>query len=155
MKADIILFEGRSFVSKLIRLVSNTKVTHAAIMVGDKVLMESWWNGVRLRRLKEKESDYYLLRHSSLTYEEKKKIASFVINSVKTRYDYKLFLGIGLNKIFGINTKWDNKDKYICTELVVKAYRSIGIELIPEDKELLPEKLLGSKHLEVIYKYKR
>lgn len=114
--------------------------------------MESWWNGVRPRRLKEKESNYYILRSSNLSYEEKKKIATFVMNSVKTKYDYKLFLGIGLNKIFGLNTKWDNKDKYICTELVVKAYRATGIELMPEGKEMLPEKLLDSKHLEIIYR---
>lgn len=124
-------------------------------MVGDKVLMESWWNGVRLRRLKEKESNYYLLRNADLSYEQKKEISAFVMNSVKMKYDYKLFFGIGLNKLFGLNTKWDNKDKYICTELVVKAYKSIGIDLIDKNKEMLPEKLLTSKHLEVIYKYER
>jgi len=152
MKADIIAFEGRTLVSKLIKLITKKKVTHIAIMVGDYVLMETSFFGVRLRKLKENEAKYYILRNNNITSEERRKITSFVLHKVKIKYDFKLLIGIGINIIFGINTKWDNKEKYICIELILDAYKSIGIDLLPElcNNHIIPNDILYSKELNIV-----
>ncbi len=146
MKADIIAFKGNTFVSKIIRLVTKKDITHIAIMVGESVLMETAFFGVRLRRLKENESEYYLLRHEGLSNEQKKDIACFVMHKVKTKYDFKLFFGIGFNKLFNINTKWNNTNRYICLELILEAYKSVGIDLLPDhcSNNMIPNDILDS-----------
>jgi hypothetical protein len=54
--------------------------------------------------------------------------------------------------MFGLNTNWDNKNKYICNELVVEAYKSLGINILSwiEDQNIVPGDLLNCnrfKHL--------
>lgn len=155
MKADIIAFSGNKIISRLIRWVTKSDINHVAIMVGDNVLMETAWNGVRLRRLKESEKNYKILRYEGLTYGQKKGISCFVLNSVKTKYDYKLFFGIGLNLLFGLDTKWNNKNRYICAQLILKAYKSVGINLVPgySEHNIIPDDIIKADRLKVV-KYK-
>lgn len=154
MKGDIIAFEGRTLVSKLIRWATKTKVTHVGIMVSEESLMETSFFGVRLRRLKENEPKYYILRYENLTDRQKMKISKFVLDKVKTGYDFKLFFGIGLNIIFDMQTKWNNKNKYICVELILSAYESIGIKLLKNyhENHVIPEDLMDSPYLSIIEK---
>jgi len=150
MKADIMACYGNSFLDKLIQIITNSKVSHIAIKVDEEHMIESVGSGVRLSLVSSK--TYYNLRCLELTEEQRDLIIDFVNNKLGTKFDFKLMLGIGLNRVFGWNTIWDNKDKYICIELIIQAYKSIGIELVDWEltEKIVPGDLLKSSKLSLI-----
>lgn len=152
MKADIIAFKSYTLLSRLIRWVTRKDVTHVAILVGDHLIMETSLFGVRLRPLRDREYSYCILRCPTLTEEQQIDITDFVMQSVGKGYDFKLLIGIGINLVFGKQLSWNNKDRYICIELILKAYESVGIDLLPNINTdiMTPEDLLTSEFLEII-----
>jgi hypothetical protein len=122
-------------------------------MVGDYVLMESVFSGVRLRRLSTKEPHFHILRNEELFRSQRRDIVSFVLHKVNVKYDLLLFIGIGLNRLFHLNTKWNNKSRYICVEMIVEAYKSVGIDLLPgiSYNNMIPDDLMYSTKLKKVY----
>lgn len=147
MRADILACYDNTWIDWLIRKVTGKKITHVAVQITDTLCMETGWFGVKLSKIDGKK--FYRLRYNELTKKQQRQIVKFVMESVDKKYDYKLFIGIGINKIFGLNTNWDNPLKYICAELVVKAYRSVGIELLPyiPDNCIIPSDFMDSTRL--------
>lgn len=149
MKADILACWSNTWVDRLIRTVVGEDITHIAIKVSDTMIMESTWLGTQLSPIAIRGGNYYVLRCPELTEKQREKIVEFVLESVNKKYDFKLFIGIGLNRLFGLRTNWDNPTKYICVELILEAYKSVGIdllELIP-DQEIVPSDFLKSDKL--------
>jgi uncharacterized protein YycO len=122
-------------------------------MVGEYVLMESVFSGVRLRRLTCKEPHFHILRNEDLTKSQKRDIVSFVLHKVNVKYDLLLFIGIGLNRLFHLNTQWNNKSRYICVEMIVEAYKSVGIDLLPDIcyHNMIPDDLMYSTKLKKVH----
>jgi uncharacterized protein YycO len=113
--------------------------------------MESVWYGVRMSKYSLMQNSSYLLRYPNLSEEEKDLIVEFVKDKVCQPYDYKLFIGLALNKLFGFKTKWNDKSAYICDELIAEAFKSIGKPLCgKEPDELTPTDLYNSPLLEHI-----
>jgi uncharacterized protein YycO len=152
MKADIIAFKSYSLLSRMIRWVTGKDITHIAILVDTDLLMETSLFGVRLRKLRETEYEYLQLRYEALTEEQRIDIVDFVLGSVGVGYDFKLLFGIGLNILFGWDLSWDNRDKYICIELILKAYASVGVELLKDinTNHIVPEDILLSEDLTIV-----
>lgn len=148
MKADIIACYPKNIIGKLISFISKCEISHVAIMIDDEHIIESDWFGVRVRKLKNFKSKYLILRCEELTEIQKDKIIKFVTNSINTEYDYKLLIGLGLKKFFNINIKLFNQtDKYICTELIIETFKSVGIRL---SNSLYPESILKSNKLKIV-----
>jgi uncharacterized protein YycO len=147
MRCDIILTYNKSWISSLIRWAVGSKYTHVAIAINETIIAESWWNGVRFTKLDTKKNKFTRLRCPELTEHQKTNIIAFIYDKIDFEYDYKLLIGIGLNRIFGFKTKWDDPKKYICVELIIEAYRSVGIDLLEYNKDIAPHELLYSKHL--------
>jgi hypothetical protein len=76
-------------------------------------------------------------------------ILNFVYNSISKGYDWKMFFGIGIHRILKLKNNWDNKNKYICSELVYSAYKYAGIKLLSDvnEKDISPADLVNSKLL--------
>lgn len=151
MRGDILACYGTSWIDKLIQFVTGQKVSHTAIMTGDELFIEAIGKGVVVSKLADKNS-YYLLRDESLTKEQKRKIIQFTVNKLNKEYDFKLFVSVGLNRLFGIKLPWNDPNKYICIELISKAYRRVGIELFPgiKDTEITPGDVMNCKRLKVV-----
>ena len=153
MKADIIACYPKSIIGKLISYITNYEISHVAIMINNNLIAESDWFGVRVRKIEDMKRDYKILRYDGLTDFQKDKIIYFILNRVNMKYDYKLLLGLGLKKVLKIDIKkWNNKDKYICTELIYIAYKSVGINLSDDTYKLYPENILKNKKLKEVHK---
>jgi uncharacterized protein YycO len=152
MRGDILACYGNDFLSRAIEQVTGSPISHIAVKISDNFIMETGWSGVKLSKISRLSNKYIILRDENFTEGQREQFVSFVINAVNIKFDYKLFFGIALNKMFGLNTNWDNKNKYICNELVVEAYKSLGINILSwiEDQNIVPGDLLNCnrfKHL--------
>lgn len=149
MKADILAFEAEGIISKLVGLVTKSKITHIGILKDEHFFIESVITGVKFTEITYVNRNYHILRNPELNDIQRQDIIKFVINKINYKYDFKLFIGIGLKKIFGINTKWNDTNKYICSELIYEAYKSVGIDLIPcaKPEDMTPGNIYNSSML--------
>jgi hypothetical protein len=120
--------------------------------------MESSWFGVKLLKIDPYLGKSKVLRCETLTEGQRRLIIKYILNRVGTPYDYKLFIGLALNTVlkklhvYRVKTHWDSPSKDICIELVIDAYRSIGIELLPDikDEDIVPCDVLKSSKLKEV-----
>lgn len=101
-------------------------------------------------------SEYSLYRvEKPLTEEEKKELVLFLKKKCKTSkgYDWWRILSLCLQKYFRFNIIIHAQDRYICSEIIDKAYQHIGIDLV-EDRvtgDVTPLNLLQSEKLKHVY----
>ena len=153
MKGDILACYGSDTLSELVEKVTRSNVAHIAVQISDKYMMESGYLGVKLSKISRLGGQYFILRDNALTETQRQQLVDKVVDSVDILFDYKQFLGIGLNKLFGLHLTWDDKAKYVCDELAISAYRDLfGIELCPgiPDSEIAPGDLLKSERFIIL-----
>ena len=153
---DIVSTYDNSIISKLIRYISKSTVSHTAIMYDEKFVIESWISGVRIISIEDlkKRCNFYVSR-CELTDLQSKIITTYLQNKYKSKYDLLQLLTIALHKIFGIKIL-NNHQKYICSELVWEAYTQIGMEIAPqvdESDDVTPKDLIESQNLKIVAEY--
>ena len=155
---DIISTWDNSLISKLIRLITKSKVSHTAIMYDNKFIIESSFFGVRIVHIDNFKSrcNFYVSRiRYGLNEDETVKIISYLQSKYKYKYDFLQLFTIGLHKLFGIKIL-NNHQKYICSELIWEAYNYADIEIVPqvdESDDVIPSDILESINLIVVEKY--
>ena len=154
-KGNILACWDNSLISRVIRWITKSRVSHVAVMYDDALVIESWWNGVRIVKLSDlkKRCNFYGLICGNLTKQELDGTIEYLQNSYESKYDFIQIITIGLHKLFGFKIK-DNNKKYICSELVWEAYKSVGIDIAPqvdEKDDVVPGDLLNSKRLYIAF----
>jgi hypothetical protein len=149
MKADILAYYPTSLIGRLIVRVTKGDVSHVCIVVGNDLVMDAGWFGIKLR--KTDTSSHIQLTCPDLYEEQRDVIVDYAMNTVDCKYDYKHFVAVGMYKLFGVKLSWMRSDKFICVEHVYEAYKSIGIDIVPQitdDAYTTPSDLLNSPVLE-------
>ena len=146
MVCDILACYGSTPIDRFIQWGLGERVTHIAIEIDDGLIIETGWFGVKVSPLSIKANNFYRLRCDILTEEDKHCIISFLVRNLGVPYDYKLFTGITLNRLFGLHTKWNDTTKYLCDEVALNAWRYAGYELLPgiDDSIIVPSDLTKS-----------
>lgn len=149
---DIIVSTTTEAVSGLIAGVSGSQVSHAALYVGDGMVVEAIGGGVMLTTLQqalEDDSFAVALRYPGLTEEQKLMIRDFAGQHLDSGYDYvgiarhALFrlAGVICNRFEGtdrvaceagrymVSFGNDDADRWYCSELVFAAYEHAGASL--------------------------
>ena len=154
MKADIIASCGTSWIDRIISIATQSPITHVAMKIDDDFIMESTWVGVKMSKYsKFKTTKHYILRCHELSEEQQDQVVKFIKDAVDVPYDYRLFFGLALERFFGIKKYIkDSKDKYMCIELIIEAFKSVGVNLLPNivDEEIEPDSLLYSPYLMMV-----
>ena len=123
-KVKIILFKGRGLFSKLIQWRTNSKYSHAAILLPDgETIIESWQGaGVRKKKI----TDWEDTETFNVDYDPfyTQFIIDFLEAQIGKDYDYLGAIGIALNKNI------HNKNKFFCFKLVFSAFQYIGVDLL-------------------------
>lgn len=116
---DIIFTDGGTIVSKLIMWATWGKWSHVGI-INDleeriSVLDTSFPNGVKEQYINDfvKETDKHEIVRVPCTYEQKRSIIAWARSKKGAGYDSRLFFGFLFR-----STRFDNKDKYVCSEFV-------------------------------------
>lgn len=145
MKADILAYYPTSLIGRLIVKITKGDVSHVCIVVGNDLVMDAGWFGIKLRKLDN--SPYIQLTCPDLYEEQRDEIISYAMSKVDCRYDFKHFIAVGIYKLSGVKLSWMRSDKFICVEHVYEAYKSIGIDIVPQiadDMYTAPSDLLNS-----------
>ena len=119
---DVINVKGKSPISLLIRLFTQSKYSHTACYVGDSQCIESSWGGVQLRNIDDYKN-YDIFRHKSATKEQLEISTQWMISQIGSKYDYLGLLGIAKSIILkDKDNELDDKNRYWCSELVADGY---------------------------------
>lgn len=142
-RADILVTCNNTILGKLIEKFTKSIYSHAAIYIGGGGIVDAtnkFGKGVRVRTLKQTAQRFYridVLRYPNLSDDKAEKICSEVLNHVGESYNYIMLFLFPLMAI--LPDKWRNpfveKEAKICSELVSRTYKKVGIDLIPNKTE--------------------
>ncbi len=149
---DILLVRGRTFMlSSSIKKMLNSPYSHVAIAVGTHHICEiDAFKKMKIIVNPYPESDYDLLRigGGGLDSYQKERMQKFLQEQCKTikGYDWLRILEIVLRKVFKWNLTINDKDRYICSEVIDAAYNHIGIDILPDmdSEDITPADLIMS-----------
>lgn len=136
---QILLFQGRGIISRLIRWQTRGKYSHAAIRVSENECVESWAGpGVRLKKI----SDWTGIDvfDVPIPYRWKVLAVSFAAQQIGKKYDY-----LGVLR-FVSRRKRNSLHRWFCSELVFEAFKHAGCWLFArtEGWEVSPSELARS-----------
>lgn len=120
---DIILVKtNRNIISKIIHKVTKDVYNHAELYLGNYIILDAMPNGVKVRPFDNKLGEFDCYRYKGkITASQKAKINEFIQKNINNKYD---FIALVM-QLF--NIQFDTPKKYICIELVLKAYEYAGL----------------------------
>lgn len=159
---DILLTSISSFRSAAIQVMTFAPVSHAAVYIGDRQVVEAVGSGVRIRDIDEllKEEKMVLaLRYPDLSAEQAQNIKDYALNKTGTSFNY---LGVTLHvpltitrrlcelplvplavrdacirSIGVINQMAASESRLFCSQLVLQAYRHAEVPMTDADPRLI------------------
>jgi hypothetical protein len=159
---DILLSSMSGFRSAAIRLITLAPVSHAAVYIGDRQVVEAVGAGVRVRGIEEvleEETVILVLRYPDLSAEQARNIRDYALKKSGTGFNY---LGVTLNiplsitrrlcelplvpsvlrdaciRSMGvINQVAASESRLFCSQLVLQAYRHAEVPMTNADPRLI------------------
>lgn len=158
-KGDIILSTTSAKVSKMVKLATFSKYSHARIYIGDQNIIEAVEPVVIKRKLTEVlRDDLYAVvyRMPGLTNEQTAKIVHYAKSQQGKGYDVSGAIGssgVGV-AVAGFIPRISNfitpEYDFYCSELVAFAYKSAGVKLETFSSQTTPEDLAKNKKLNYV-----
>lgn len=148
---NIIFHKGKTPIARVIRLLTRSKYSHCAIVIDSLHLIQlDWKTPVTIDHLKYPLGQYDIYEViTPLSIVEKQMIARYIRDRISTTYDWRFILSRFLNIIIGTPI-FNSKKKYNCDELIVEAFRFVGINLVEGDIKLTPDTLSQSELLRIV-----
>jgi hypothetical protein len=146
-----LFYSGTSLIGKIIKRTTNSKFSHVALLLDDFHCLElDYKSPTSIKHFKYPKGSYHLYKlNIHLTDQQLKMFNVFIRNNISTKYDWKYIFSRGFNLLFGTPIV-NSKNRYNCDELIVEAFRFIGVNLIEDDVMMSPETLSKSDKLEKI-----
>ena len=142
----ILAYSGTSWPSLLIRFQSRSRFSHVAVELDDKTVIEAW-AFIGVRHVSDKSEAHKagtVIEAYDITGEyDQDAVESFLHSQLGKKYDYRSLIRFITRR----HTRADNK--WICSELVLEAFRRGGLELqkrIPAS-HATPRDIIMSPHL--------
>ena len=124
----IVLFRGRGLISALIRWQTRGDYAHAALLMDDGKLIESWQGvGVRIKSDPDL-SDATIFDVPSMTQAQWDRALFFARCQVGKGYDYWAIIR------FITRERMPDNDRYFCSELVFDSIEHAGVNLLARIK---------------------
>jgi hypothetical protein len=134
---DVVLFKGRSVVSKIISMFTKSEFTHVAIAINERSIVEAdRFVNVRIRNVDDKQI-HKVLRCTDIDDIQRVAIAARSVTMVGTKYDYAQVVLWFLRILFNYKRAGiiNNANRVFCSELVDRVYQMEGIDLVPDRGE--------------------
>jgi hypothetical protein len=130
---DIVLVKGKDWISKSIEDITHSEYSHVAIAIdSDNVCEIDVFLRLQIRPLTYQDYDVFRLnRPFSLL--EQHTMMDFLNSKIYTNegYDWLKILEMFLRYVFHKKTYFTMKNRYVCSEIVDLAFRSIDFDLVP------------------------
>lgn len=146
-KGDIILTTAEHKISKVVRMVTNSDISHAMICISYGTIMDSTQEGVQARNLQRlfypEKASIHILRTKTLQDQGVlDKIIQFARAATGTPYSKAQAVGT-MNPFAG-----KGSSKMFCSRMVARAYASVGLHLVKNPDFCSPEDIRRSSLLE-------
>lgn len=138
-EGDILISKRSGPISKLIKILTNSDYSHAALYIGNNCFVESDWGGVHVSHIsKYYDTPYDIYKPKKITHEQQKIVTEWSKGQIGKGYDLLGILGIAVT-ITGLTKTnlFDNKRRFWCSELVQDAYMNAGINLVDDKNSVL------------------
>lgn len=123
-RCRVLLFRGRGAISTVVRWQTRSVYSHAALLLPDGRILESWQgSGVRIRELSDW-SGIDRFRVAGITASQWGRAISFAEDQVGSGYDYISVLRFVSRRNAPENGRW------FCSELVAAALQVAGVQLL-------------------------
>lgn len=165
-RADILVSTTSHIVSGVIKVTTNSSISHAAIYVGNGHIVDATGAGVKVRPLLrsgfvgpvqngtlDEDARYVVaFRHRAVNTALADKIVKLALGKVNARYDTSGAMVEGfLSQFMGDAAAFKGDDAaFYCSELVAWAYREAGLPITAVPKANTPGKLVASGDLHYI-----
>lgn len=148
---DLLLIKGDCYPSKLIRFFLKSSYTHVTIALDEYHVCEvDIFKKMKIMKNPYDEYDLYRV-NPQLTDNQKEELIQFLYKKCLTSkgYDWWRVISLCLQKYFRFNIIIHAQDRYICSEIIDKAYQHLGIDLVDwrVTGDVTPLDLLQSKKL--------
>jgi hypothetical protein len=143
---DLVFLTTTCWSSRFIRWITGGRFSHVAVYVSSELILESDWNGVQL-------SKFGKYKDKGVTYEvlplplrvDRKKFLKSLLRKIGDGYDYSLFIGNGLYRLFEFLKPYigytDSEHRYICIEYVIESLKDAGEVFMGNTKTWDPDYL--------------
>ena len=142
-RGDILVTCNNTTLGKMIKKFTKSIYSHAALYIGGGDVVDAtnkFGKGVRVRTIKQTAQRFYridILRHPNLSEDRAEKICQKALAHVGESYNYLMLLLFPIMPL--LPDKWKNplakKEAKICSELVSRVYKEIGIDIVPKKTE--------------------
>lgn len=154
---DVILFAGKSWISRGIEWFTDSKYSHAALYVGNGYIIEATEAGVEKNLLTFKGcSGHCVRRMPGLTSDAAKAIVAKAESLIYDNYDFLQLLTLGVYYGFRrLGITWsalvaNMPNKMICSELVAVSYLVVPDKFKDQTKLVTPDTLYTTSLLQTI-----
>lgn len=137
LPGDIGVVSNHSWVSRAIQAITRAPVSHAFIYAGGGHLLEGWSSGLRWNDVSSYPGVQWLTNLSAgLTGAQRDGVVQWMRAHLGTPYSWIDDAEIGFTDLFHWAPKW-MRDRLrsdatlMCSQAVVGAYRSVGVDLFP------------------------
>lgn len=148
---DILMVRGNSWFSPIVRKFLRSDFTHVAICIDNNFICEiDAFSNLSFKR--NYHTDYDVLRYKKgLTRKQQKRLKRFLAKKVLEceGYDWSKIAELFLKITFKLGVMMDQRNRYICSEIVDAAFQELGIDLLEgfETGDVAPTDFLYSQHL--------
>ena len=144
---DILLFQGKGMMSRLIRWGTRSPYSHVAVSVSPEMnlCIEACSGGVRARDIRKIKDFYEVYRVKEGYSYELDKVITFLVDKLNRRYDFfgvfwlgflKFLRLIGLRFLEKMSNEWQRSRDYFCSELCYEAFwEGGGLDIVPDVDE--------------------
>lgn len=133
---DIILFRGTDWISKIIQYATGSEYSHVGFVYDKNFLIEARsWYGVQSRDIKSIAVDVDVYRVKDIYTYVGSEVINYLVEKIGSRYDYGAVLYLGLLKLWGRKeeaNKWGRERDLYCSELIYEAFKSGGLDIVPD-----------------------
>ncbi|MBM7620012.1 hypothetical protein JOC95_001864 [Bacillus tianshenii] len=151
---DLIFVKGNCYASPFIRFFLKSNYTHVTIALDEKHICEvDLFTKMEVLQNPYTEFDLYRLK-GDLSSQQKEEMVSFLRKRCLSSrgYDWWRIVSLLLQKYFRQNIIIHSPERYICSEIIDKAYQHLGIDLVEHrvTGDVTPLDLISSPKLLLI-----
>jgi uncharacterized protein YycO len=123
----ILAYQGKSIISKLIKLQTRSPYSHVAVQLDDETVIETWGLvGVRhVASPKEAHNPNTMIHAFEVIPEyDQELVLKFLKSQLGKKYDYRAIVRFLTRRDSPLDNRW------FCSELVLTAFRKAGVDLL-------------------------
>jgi hypothetical protein len=152
---DLLFIRGDCYASPFIRFFLKSNYTHVTIVLDEEYICEvDLFTKMKIMKNPYTEYDLYRIKGNMSVLQKRQLVQYLKKKSEQSKgYDWWRIVSLCLQKYLRFNIIIHSPDRYICSEIIDKAYQHIGIDLVDHrvTGDVTPLDLMNSNRLTHLY----